>query len=281
MDKLVNILALITLLEMMIFIGLSATIADVLSSMKNIRLIALAMLANYLVVPLITVGLLLGFAAKPMVSVGFLILAVCPGGPYGAPFTVIARGNVSVAAGLMVILASVSPVLSPVLLRLLAPLVAGNQSIHVDMGKIIVTLLFGQALPLVAGLLLRHRRPHLADRMLPAARQLSKLLNLIFLLLLLYVQFDSLLQIRLRGLLGMMILLMSSLLVGWLAGGPGRPSRKAMAMTTAVRNNGVAIVIATASFPGTPAVTATVIYGVVALLGTLATAIALNKQSSP
>jgi hypothetical protein len=43
---------------------------------------------------------------------------------------------------------------------------------------------------------------------------------------------------------------------GWLLGGPAHADRTAMAMATSVRNVAVTLVIAVASFPGTPAVTA-------------------------
>ena len=41
---------------------------------------------------------------------------------------------------------------------------------------------------------------------------------------------------------------------------PGSSNRKAMAITTSVRNVGVSLVIATGSFAGTPAVTATLAF---------------------
>jgi BASS family bile acid:Na+ symporter len=37
-----------------------------------------------------------------MVAAGFVVLAVCPGAPYGPPFTAIAKGSVAVAVGLIV-----------------------------------------------------------------------------------------------------------------------------------------------------------------------------------
>lgn len=79
-------------------------------------------------------------------------------------------------------------------------------------------------------------------------------------------------------LLGQMLPLMAGLLVGsvaigWLAGRPGSETRKAMALTTAVRNNGVGMVIATGSFAGTDAVTATAVYGMIGLLGALGFAV--------
>ena len=65
---------------------------------RNGRLLALAALANYVCVPAAAVGLLLLFRAQPMIAAGFLITAVCPGAPYGPPFTAIAKGNTAVSA---------------------------------------------------------------------------------------------------------------------------------------------------------------------------------------
>lgn len=55
-------------------------------------------------------------------------------------------------------------------------------------------------------------------------------------------------------------MVLATLVVGWLLGGPGSDNRKAMALTTGVRNVGVSLVIVTASFPATPAVTAALAY---------------------
>jgi BASS family bile acid:Na+ symporter len=273
MDQALKILALVTLVEMMIYIGLSVSVSDVVSTLKNWRLVARGIVANYVLVPALTLGLLLLFQAQPLVAVGFMILAVCPAGPYGAPYTVIAKGNVGAAAGLMIILAGLSPLLSPVLLRVLVPLVTGSEPVKVDVAKMVVTLLLGQVLPLLAGLAVRKWRPQLAACLLGPAEKGTKILNAAFLVLVLYAQFRSLLAIRLLGFLGMLLLLVASMAIGWLAGGPGSRGRTAMAMTTAVRNNGVGMVIATGSFAGTPAVTAAVVYGMVGMLGALGFAV--------
>lgn len=278
--KALNILAIVTLVEMMIFIGLGASVSDVVNTVKNWRLVARGILANYILFPALTIGLLLLFRAQPLVAVGFMILAVCPAGPYGAAYTAIAKGNVGAAAGLMIVLAGLSPLLSPALLRVLMPLVSDSETARVDVTKIVATLLLGQMLPLMAGLAVQHWRPRLAFRLRGPAEKGTKLLNAAFLVLVIYVQFRSLLAIRLLGLLGMLILLVGSVAIGWLAGGPGGETRKAMALTTAVRNNGVGMVIATGSFAGTDAVTASAVYGMVGVLGALVFAVRWGRWVS-
>src|SRR5262249_45992293 len=113
--QLINVLVTITLIEMMVAIGLGVTFVDLVGVARNWRLVARAGLANYVCVPAATVGLLLLFDPHPLVAAGFLILAVCPGAPYGPPFTEIAKGNLAVAIGLMVLLAGSSAIIAPIL----------------------------------------------------------------------------------------------------------------------------------------------------------------------
>src|SRR5262249_1844399 len=114
---------------------------------------------------------------------------------------------------------------------------------------------------LAIGVFIRHRWPTLADRLGTPARRLSVVLNMALLGTILTAQFTTLVAIPLRAFLGMTALVLAGLAAGWLLGGPGSGQRTAMAMATAVRNVAVTLVIAVASFPGTPAVTAATAFG--------------------
>ena len=269
MDRLINILVTITLVEMMIATGMGVTFGVLADVSKDWRLVTRAVLANYVCVPAAAIGLLLLFSPHPMVVAGFLILAVCPGAPYGPPFTAIAKGNIAVAIGLMAILAGSSAFIAPVLLRYFLSLLTPDQRLKVDAAKIIGTLLATQLVPLCVGLSIRQWRPALADRLQQPAILVSKVLNLLVVILILSAQFHLLLEIRPRGFLGMLALLIASWAAGYLLGGPASDTRKAMILTTSLRNVGVGLVIATGSFPGTPAVTAVLAYGILEILGSM------------
>jgi len=262
LDRLLNVLVIITLIEMMVLVGLGVTFAELVDTGRNWRLVARAMAANYLFVPGAAIVLLILFAATPAVASGFLILAVCPGAPFGPPFARIARANLPVAVGLMVILAGSSSVVSPVLLRLLLPWVSGGNAPPMDLNGMVAALLGTQLLPLLFGLLVRHRWPQLAKRLLSPLELVSKVLSLTAVGLILGSQFQMLMEIRVRGFVGMLILLAASLVIGWLAGGSRREDRKTTALTTALRNVGVGLVIVTGNFAGTPAVSAALAYGI-------------------
>src|SRR5258706_9799536 len=106
LDRLINLLVTITLIEMMVLIGLKVTFAELARVAGDWRLLARAAAANYLLVPALAVILLAAFGADPMVAAGFLVLAVCPGAPFGPPFAGVARADVPEAVGLMAILAA-------------------------------------------------------------------------------------------------------------------------------------------------------------------------------
>ena len=268
-ERLLNILVMITLAEMMVAVGFGVAFVDLVSIARNARLLVQATIANYVLVPAMTVGLLLAFHSQPMVSAGFLILAVCPGAPFGPPCTTIAKGNVAAAVGLMVFLAASSALVAPLLLPLLLPFMSGDEPLHVDPFKLVGTLLVSQLVPLCVGLAVRQWRPDLAAKLLKPANRVSAVLNLIVVVFILATQFGMLAAIPVRAYLGMSILFIGSVTAGWLLGFPARDDRKAMALTTSLRNVGVALVIVTASFAGTAAVIATLAYGLVEIIGSV------------
>jgi BASS family bile acid:Na+ symporter len=281
MAKLINLLAFITLFEMMITIGLRVTIAEVSAVARNVRLVALALIANYALVPAVTLGLLLWMHPHPLVSAGFLIVAVCPGAPYAPPFTAIAKGNTAVAVGLMFILAASSALLAPLLLRILLPIVMGSEGISISLGSLIGTLMAGQFIPLCIGLGISHRNPALAKRIERPASKISTALNLLLVVILLATNFSTLAQIRITGYLVMLLLLGVSMLCGWAISGGSFGDRNTLAIVTGVRNVGVALLITINALANTPAVSAATSYALVQTLGAALIAIALGRIRFP
>jgi BASS family bile acid:Na+ symporter len=261
-DKLINLGVTITVIEMMVTIGLGVTFAQVAGVARNGRLIAKATVANYVLVPAAAVALIIFFHPHPMVAAGFLLAAGFPGAPYGPPFTAMAKGNIPVSVGLMVMLAGSSAIVAPLLLSALLPLVAGGGDLRIDTVKIVKTLLVCQLIPLCIGLTLRNWRPRVAELLKTPAARLSSVLNVVVFGAILVVQFHLLRHIRLTGFAGMLLMAVAFTAAGWLLGGPGARNRKALALSTGVRNVGVSLVIATGSFPGSPAVSAALIFAI-------------------
>lgn len=280
-DQLISTLVAITLIEMMLATGLGVRSADVIHAARDRGLIIRAGLANYVTVPFAAVLLLLLADATPMAAAGILTISVCPGAPYGPPLTALARGTTAVSVGLMVILAGSSALIAPLLLSLLLPLTARGADLHVDTSGMLGILLATQLLPLYAGLAVNHWHPDLAARLLVPAVAVGKVLNAATFAVILTTHFPQLLDISPGGILAMLTLLGVSLGVGWIAGGPWSGNRKAVALTTSIRNVGLSLVIAAGGFAGPSAVTAVLAYGLVQLLGSFLLALWWRRPPSP
>ena len=122
--------------------------------------------------------------------------------------------------------------------------------------------------------------PNLAEQLLKPANRLSLFLNLSVVGFILATQFQMLVAILGRAYFGMSLLLIASTAAGWILGGPRTDDRKALALTTSLRNVGVGLVIATSGFPRSPAVSAVLAYGLFEILGSVVQAIWWGRCAS-
>ena len=277
----VKILTVVGLIAIMLSMGFKVRFEEVVASIRQPRLICLGLVANFVLVPAVTIILLHMFNPNPMVTVGFLILAVCPGSPLGPPFASVAKGNVPFATGLMVILAGLSALLSPFVLALLLAWLLSASELQIDYVVMVRTLLVSQLLPLGIGLAIHHRAPRFASSAAKPTGLVANLLLIAVVALTLVREYDSLSTIMLRGWIGMALLLMASVSIGWLCGGSDLATQKSLAVTTAIRSAAMSLVIATNNFANTGAVTAVVAYALVSIFATLGCAYALATVPRP
>jgi BASS family bile acid:Na+ symporter len=273
--SLLNVAALVT---MMLAMGLQVKFSAVTGSVRPVHQIALGLIANYVLVPAATVGLLILFQAEPLISTGFLILAVCPGAPVAPRAAELARGNVPWAIGMMVILAASSTLLSPILVGLLLGWMAPESDLQIDFLAIVRTLLVAQLIPLAVGLVVHHWLPKATSLIVKPIGLAGNAMLLLLMVVIVAAQYNTLAEIRLRGWTGMSLLFLASLAIGWLSGGTDLAIRKSLAVTTTARNAAVGLVIVSANFAGTAAVTAVVAYTILSIIGTFVCAAVLGKK---
>jgi bile acid:Na+ symporter, BASS family len=270
-------LSIALVLAMAIAAGLKVRIDEVVSALKRTRLILAGLVASFILMPLITVILLHVFHAPPLVAAGFLIVSVCAGAPIAAPGTTVAKGDVPYAVGLMIVSAVLSVVLAPLLLALLLARLPGAGSLTIDYIGISKTLLFSQIIPLGLALGFHRWKPDLAARLAKPAEIIQNALVVAVVGCGVVAQFDQLAKFSVWAFCGMLLLVLIGTIVGWALGGPEKETRKALAFSTPQRNTGIAMVIASANFAGTPAVTVTVVLAVFLTLSGLVMQFVLRK----
>ena len=240
----------VALIVTMLATGLGVRWTEVLAAAKQVRFVLLALSANFLFVPAATAGLLWWFHPEPMIAAGFLILA------------------------------GLSAILSPILLATLLGFFCSQSELQVHYLAIVQTLIATQLLPLALGMAMLAYLPQQARRIVKPLHALANLLLVAVTALIVVLQWEMLVSIRTQGWFGMLLLLASSLAIGWICGGPQETARATLAVTTGVRNAAVGLVIVANNFAGTAAATALVAYALVSIFGTLGWALLYSVRKT-
>jgi BASS family bile acid:Na+ symporter len=166
-------------------------------------------------------------------------------------FARFARADLPLAAALTGIFPVASAVITPLVVRAALAFLHGQYVLRFNLWSILVTLLATITLPLAIGVLLKHIAPGLSRFLLRPVEVLSEALGAISLTFVVVSQFYLIMRLGWRSWVGMAILFEISLLLGWLAGGPGHPTRRVIALGSSNRNIALALLLAIESFHGT------------------------------
>lgn len=245
-----EILATLASLSMLVFVigsmlsmGLSLTMQQILEPLKNVRLVVLALVANFILVPAFAFLITLVIPLDESVRVGLILLATAAGAPFLPKLAQVAKGDVAFSVGLMVLLMVVTIIYLPLVLPLL---LAGVEVNPWDIARSLIILML---IPLAIGLFIRARYPDAAGTMQPTFGQASNIALLALAVLGLVLNFQS--MIALVGSLGILagiIFVAASLVIGYLLGGSGAGIKSVMGLGTAQRNISAALVVAGQNF---------------------------------
>ena len=141
---------------------------------------------------------------------------------------------------------------------------AGNASI--TPWTVAKQVFFAQLLPLALGMIVRHWRRALADRLEPRLARAGNLLLVVFLIVVLINVWETTMNEGVRVAPAIVLTTVASLAVGHWLGGPEPATRTAVAITSALRNPGLALLVAAVN-AAPLAITGTVLaYALVAVL---------------
>jgi BASS family bile acid:Na+ symporter len=227
----------------MLAMGAGLTVPQIFEPLRNARLVVLALLANFVLMPLGAFALAKVLWLDEPLGIGLLLLGCAAGAPFLPKLAELAKGNVAFAVGAMVLLMAVTVGYLPIVLPLLLP------GVTVDPWKIARSLVLLMLLPLAAGLALKARYEVLARRVKPVLDKISNVSLILLALLITAANLDKVLQVfGTRGILAGLLFIAWGFGTGWLLGGPDADSRRVMALGTGQRNIAAALVVASQSF---------------------------------
>lgn len=275
-----DVLATLASLAVLIFVvcsmlamGLSLTMAEILTPLKNTSLVIKALIANFVLVPILGFALAQFMPVPEGAAIGLLIVACAAGAPFLPKLVQVAKGDVAFGVGLMTLLMVITVVYMPVVLPLLL------QGVQVDALAIARSLFFQMLVPLAIGLFIRARYEEIAANIQPAFSQASNIALIALMVLGLIIGFDSFVgAFGSWSILSSLLFVIGAVVIGYLLGGPGMNTRSVVSLGTGQRNLAAAMIVAGGNFSDPDVLTVVLIVAIIGLALLMFTAGEMGKR---
>jgi BASS family bile acid:Na+ symporter len=259
-----NVAVLVFVVGCMAAAGLGLSPADIVEPLRRLRLVVLALAANFVAAPVLALGLTAVVPMDRPYAVGLLLLGGAAGAPFLPKLATVANGDIGFSVGLMLLLTVGSVGFMPVVLPVLIPGLAAEP------WPVLRTLLLTMLLPLAVGVALRRYAEPWAARLKRAAGVVSNAGMIVALALLIGLNGRAMLGTFGGGAVAAAVVFVASAFaVGYALGGPNPRTRSVLGLGTGQRNVAAALVVGTQNFddPGVVAMLlVSTIVGVVVLL---------------
>ena len=260
LETLVQLSVLVFVVGSMFSLGLSLTMQQIIDPLKNARMVILALVANFVLVPALAYGLVILFNFDDTLSVGLILLSTAAGAPFLPKLVDLAKGNIAFSVGLMVLLMVVTIIYLPLVL----PLLLGD--VDVNAWDIAQSLIFMMLIPLAVGLFIKARYTESAAKIQPTFGMAANIALITMAVLGLVLNFSSMIAlVGTRGILAGIIFVIISLIIGYLLGGSDPKDKSVMGLGTAQRNIAAALVVAAQNF-STEVVTYLMVIAIISLV---------------
>jgi BASS family bile acid:Na+ symporter len=246
MQELIMISIRASLFVTVLSIGLDARMEAVTYLVRKPRLLLRSFLAIVVIVPAFAALLVAALALPQAVEIGILLMAVAPLPPF-VPATEVRLGaQKSYVYGLLATFALLSIVTVPLTVAILGAVFADHMSVSpVAVARLVFLSVL---LPLALGMLIRALAPGVAARTAPLAGKIANLVLIVVSIPVLVVATPAMLKLIGNGtVLAIEAVVAVALLAGHVLGGPHPYERVALALSSAARHPGIALMIAAAN----------------------------------
>lgn len=277
MSEILETLAILSVLvfvvSSMFSMGLSLTTKQIIEPLKDTRLVILALVANFVLVPIAAYAITVVLSLDESISIGLILVSTAAGAPFLPKLVEVAKGDSAFSVGLMVLLMVVTIIFMPIVLPLL---LTGVQVNPLDIAQSLVVLML---IPLAIGLFIKARYEDSAEKIRPTFASASNLAILVLIVLGVVLNFNSMIAlVGSLGILAAIIFAAAALAIGYLLGGSERSIKSVMALGTGQRNISAALVVAAQNFDA-DVITYLVVFSVIGFVLLFPAAGELGKRS--
>ena len=275
LSKVVPIAMLAFVVSSMLAVGVSLTVGQILDPLRNVKLVCLSLLANFVLMPLAALVIARLLRLDQPLGIALILLGAAAGAPFLPKLAGLAKGNLAFAVGLMVLLMVLTVAYLPLVLPLLL------EGVSVDPMSIARSLLLLMLLPLAVGLALNARFEGVARKLRSPLNQISSLSLILLIALLLVTNIRNVISLfGTRGVLASVIFLLVGVAIGWVLGWPGPETKGVLSLGTAQRNIAAALVVGGKNFDDPQVLVMVVVVAVVGLLILMPLARILGTRSA-
>ncbi|MBA2510163.1 MAG: bile acid:sodium symporter family protein [Rubrobacteraceae bacterium] len=228
--------------------GLTLTFGDFARVFRRPKGIAVGVLAQFTVMPLLAFSLALLFDLPPELAAGVVLLGCCPGGTASNVITYLARGDVSMSVSMTSVSTILAPLLTPVLMLLLA-----GRWLPVDAGALFVSILQIVLLPVALGVLVNTFLSRPVQRVRPILPLVSVVIIVVIVMGVVAASSENLLAVGPLVFLIVVVHNICGLLLGYTVArymGLDATQRRAISIEVGMQNSGLAAGLAATYFGG-------------------------------
>ena len=233
--------------------GLTLRAEDFKVVFSRPRDVLIGCLAQFTVMPLLAFALTRIFRLEEALAIGVILVGCCPGGTASNVITYLAKGDLALSVGMTAVSTLLAPVLTPLLVWLLA-----GATVDVDVIGMLLSILWVVILPITLGLLVKRFWPRTTERASAYLPALSSLAICVIVLIVIAANAHKLLSGGLVILLVVVLHNLCGLGAGYLIGSLLRltpAKRRAISIEVGMQNSGLASSLATLHFAAYPLAT--------------------------
>jgi len=248
-----NLSVLVFVVATMLSMGLALNLSQIVKPLKKPILVLDVIVTNFMIIPLATLGIASLLPIDEGVKIGLVIVSLSAGAPFTPKLVEIAKSDTALATAVMLLLMVVTVILLPIGL----PIMLGGD-VNVDSGAIAKSLVIMMIFPLAIGLFIKSKAEDFAKKWQGKMVKLSNMALLAIIILLVILNGKAMINFIGYGLLAVVLFMVVSLVIGFVAGGKMYEKRVVSSLAAAQRNISAALVVAAQNFEN-PNVTVTII----------------------